>query len=617
MGKTAFAIQLAHRVAPDFEDGQIVVFLGGQRPPDETLALLVRALTANRRIKARSHGQRARLFQELTSLRRILFVFDDVTDIESLQDLWPSGSRCAVITTTRAETLVVPGQALDLLLGPLPPEEAATAFEEIAGKDRVEADPDAADRLVSLTKGHPLSVVTAAASLVARPHEPLSTVVDRLSAAELASGSPERSLDVAYSLLSPDEQRALLAIGIIDRERFQSWELAAVLGAEEAASARLADQLASGGFISRDNTDSAGFPQFLVHRHVQIYAASRAAEQATAEAIAEARGRIQHRARERREIASDSVRREVIVPVEEGRVAAAIVAAMTAIGVARELHNETAEGLALAAFAEVRGELGDFGSAEEMARSATAPRLASASSQAWALRTLGRLKRRLHQTEAAMRMLQSALKHAQGDSSEEIRVSREIALAQVQREGPKKYAARHTISQAIGRANREGRAYLLAGLHCAAADVFQELGEMDRAEEAIREGRSHAEKHRQQLWSAWLMHRQARLSLPLGRLDEGLQAASDAASRFVEIGHRYGRAHSRLLVGQFLLLKHKPAEARLHLEKAGETFSGCGDNWAFEQTMKLLSDLYQAESVVRGRDQVAESTRSDKSLSAL
>ncbi|HYH30522.1 MAG TPA: BTAD domain-containing putative transcriptional regulator [Pseudonocardia sp.] len=171
VGKTAVAVQAAHRVARGFPDGQLFVDLGDEAAPDvdAALAYVLRALGAPAVPDGRDDA--TALYRSLTANRRILVVLDGAASAPAVRSLLPGTDTCAVLVTSRcelADLLVAPG-GHRVALGPLGPDAARAVLRETAGEDRVRSEPEAVARLVERTGGLPLALRTAAVTLLTRP----------------------------------------------------------------------------------------------------------------------------------------------------------------------------------------------------------------------------------------------------------------------------------------------------------------------------------------------------------------------------------------------------------------------------------------------------------------
>jgi DNA-binding SARP family transcriptional activator len=187
-GKSATAVRWAHGVASGFPDGQLFADLRGFDPagpvdPAETLGAFLRALGVAEYAVPEDPAARAVLFRERTLDRRLLLVLDNVRAAGDVTPLLPAGAGCATVITSRnrLEDLLVTEAAAALHLRALPTDDACALVKRLLTADRVDAEPEAAERLVELCERLPLALRIAAARLVARPTWSLSDLVEELS----------------------------------------------------------------------------------------------------------------------------------------------------------------------------------------------------------------------------------------------------------------------------------------------------------------------------------------------------------------------------------------------------------------------------------------------------
>ena len=109
IGKTAFAVHAAHRLAPRFPAGQIFLPLHGhtpgQRPVDRADALASLLLTAGVAAAQIPPGLEARmaLWRDRLAGRQLLLVLDDAASSEQVRPLLPgSGGSLVLVTSRRA-----------------------------------------------------------------------------------------------------------------------------------------------------------------------------------------------------------------------------------------------------------------------------------------------------------------------------------------------------------------------------------------------------------------------------------------------------------------------------------------------------------------------------------
>lgn len=102
-GKTAFALELAHRLSGDYADGQLFLDLRGHRygvvPTSDALHTLLDSLGVGP--IADSLEARATQWRTALASKRAVVVLDDVADAEQLGKLLPSTSPSVVLITSR------------------------------------------------------------------------------------------------------------------------------------------------------------------------------------------------------------------------------------------------------------------------------------------------------------------------------------------------------------------------------------------------------------------------------------------------------------------------------------------------------------------------------------
>jgi DNA-binding SARP family transcriptional activator/Tfp pilus assembly protein PilF len=254
IGKTALAVQWAHRIADRFPDGQLFVDLRGHEPDTrvpvtDVLAHLLRSLgvTADR-IPADGTEQAA-LFRSLVHGRRLLIIVDNVGSTDAVLPLVPASAGTLLVATSRpALTALGTHHAVCAVpLDALAEDEALALLRRLLGVAAVDARPDAARELVRLCDRLPLALRIAAAKLTGRPAPDIAALVDELSAGNrldvLAVDGDSRSMRAvfasAYRTLSPPAARMFRLLGLHPGPTFQLG-LAAAMAGRPVAEARAA-----------------------------------------------------------------------------------------------------------------------------------------------------------------------------------------------------------------------------------------------------------------------------------------------------------------------------------------------------------------------------------------
>ena len=216
VGKSALAIHVAHQVGAAFGDGQLFVELQGssEQPvsTSEVLARLLRQLgMADTAIPADA-TERASEFRTQMAGLAMLVVLDDARDAAQVRPLLPGNASSAVLITSRGWLAELEGSRA-LALGALDRSDALALFASICGAERVEAEPEATDAVLTACGGLPLAIRIAAARLVSRPAWAVGALANRLRnerqrLSELAVGdlAVRASFGVSYANL-PDRAR--------------------------------------------------------------------------------------------------------------------------------------------------------------------------------------------------------------------------------------------------------------------------------------------------------------------------------------------------------------------------------------------------------------------------
>ena len=287
-GKTALAIQWAHRVADRFPDGQLHVNLRGYDPgrpvsPAEALAGFLRSLGVAEQDIPAGAGERAARYRSLLAGRRMLIVIDNAADVAQARPLLPGSPSCVAVVTSRDALagLVARDGAHRLDLGLLPPAEAAGLLRAVIG-ERVDAEPEATTTLVRYCARLPLALRVAAERAVASPGLPLADVAadladqrERLDLLD-AAGDRQTAVRAVFSWsvqhLDGAAARAFGLLGLHPGAGFDAYATAALTGTTLRQAGRLLRELARAHLIQ-----PAGTGRYGMHDLIRAYAADQAA----------------------------------------------------------------------------------------------------------------------------------------------------------------------------------------------------------------------------------------------------------------------------------------------------------------------------------------------------
>lgn len=275
VGKTAFAVQLAHRTGDVFPDGCVLLNLrcaeGRPLEPAEALLRLLRRLDAGHdaqpaptlespsgtagtpEAEGRPSHRRQPTVEDLSDAlrrtlfrRRLLLILDDVVSESQIRPILESTTGPVVMTSSRM--LAIP-DLHRMTLDVLRPEEAESLLLATGGA-RVAADRPALARVAELCGYLPLALCVAGAGLASRPHwssAALAARLDdervRLSVLAIGDLDVRASLLVGYQEASPATQRAFRLLGLAPAPDFALWSASALLGVPAAEAEQALEQL--------------------------------------------------------------------------------------------------------------------------------------------------------------------------------------------------------------------------------------------------------------------------------------------------------------------------------------------------------------------------------------
>jgi tetratricopeptide (TPR) repeat protein/transcriptional regulator with XRE-family HTH domain len=288
VGKSAFAIHAAHRLAPEFPDGQLFLDLrahaAGLRPLDPFDALGTLLLTVG--VAAQSVPQdldaRAALWRDHVSARRMLIVLDDAAGNDQVRPLLPGVPGCLVLITSRRRLSALE-DARPLTLGTLPLADAMELLTRLVGAAGQAAEPSAITDLAELSGRLPLAIGLLAGRLRSHPAWTVGHVVatlraaqDRLAEIHAENVAVEAAFELSYRDLPPDLQRLFRRLGVHPGREIERCAAAALDGIEPAEAGRRLDALYDHHLV-----DERAPGRYRMHDLVRAYARSLAGRDPT------------------------------------------------------------------------------------------------------------------------------------------------------------------------------------------------------------------------------------------------------------------------------------------------------------------------------------------------
>ena len=256
VGKSALAVHFGRQVAKRFPDGQLYVDLRGGDPdrppmtPVEALGFLLVGLGVPPRRLSITAEERAAMYRSLVDGKRILVVLDNATNAAQVRPLLPGSPGCLVVVTSRNELagLVAAEGAALITLDVLSHAEAREMLARRLGRDRVAAEPEAADEIIEECARLPLALGIAVGRAAGRGKQPLAELAaelrdarSRLDALEAGDAATDMRavLSWSYDQLSESAARMFRLLGLHPGPDI-SWPAAASLAGVSRAEAGVA-----------------------------------------------------------------------------------------------------------------------------------------------------------------------------------------------------------------------------------------------------------------------------------------------------------------------------------------------------------------------------------------
>lgn len=261
VGKTSFAVHLAHRLRGAYGDGQLHVnlraFSAGQPvKAEQALARFLRALGAEQ-IPVELTAQRA-LWNDMLGRRRVLIMIDNATR-DLLGPLLPDSDQVKVIVTSRTDL----SEHEQIKLGVFDEHEAHALLDNM----RIEGGHDDRAELIRLCANLPLALRIAGANLADRYLPEYVSELrgdDRLDALQIeGDAAVNATFDLSYKAQPLVAQRLFQRLGQVSGQDFGVAAATALLG-EDAAGPL--GQLVDANLVQRAND------RYSLHDLLRIYA---------------------------------------------------------------------------------------------------------------------------------------------------------------------------------------------------------------------------------------------------------------------------------------------------------------------------------------------------------
>ena len=255
VGKTAFAVHAAHRLAPQFPDGQIFLPLHGHTPgqqpvgPGDALASLLLTAGVPAGQIPPGEAERMALWRDRTAEKQLLLILDDAAGSEQVRPLLPGAGGSLVLVTSRRHLSALEDATL-ISLDTLPSDEAAELLVRLANRPGLTPADTAVDDITRLCGYLPLAIGMVARqlhhhpawSLIGRAAD-LMAARDRLELMATESVSVTAAFNLSYEDLGQEQQQLFRRLGLHLGSDIDAYAAAALAGSDLAAARRGLDDL--------------------------------------------------------------------------------------------------------------------------------------------------------------------------------------------------------------------------------------------------------------------------------------------------------------------------------------------------------------------------------------
>ncbi|WP_283138246.1 AfsR/SARP family transcriptional regulator [Rhizohabitans arisaemae] len=278
VGKSILALRAAHDAADRYPGGQLYVDLQGSTPglpplrPAEVLGRFLRALGMRPGEVPAAPAEAAAAYQSMLAERRVLVVLDNAVGAAQVAPLLPAGDGCAALVTSRSALTTV--DAVQIVVDRFDEAQAVLMLGLLAGRERVEAEPEAAAEIAHWCGHYPLALRIAGARLASRPDWSLARFggrlrnqrrrLDELQAADLRLRS---CFEVGYESLTSVAQRTFRLFGMLDVPEVGVGLVAALAGVDAKDAEAALDELTEARLM-----EPVGDDRFRTHDLLRLFA---------------------------------------------------------------------------------------------------------------------------------------------------------------------------------------------------------------------------------------------------------------------------------------------------------------------------------------------------------
>ncbi|MEV4717372.1 BTAD domain-containing putative transcriptional regulator [Micromonospora noduli] len=283
-GKTALAVHLARRLSDRYPDAALFIDLCGHGDknriePAGALFTLLRQLGVPADRVPVEFDDRVELWRQELARRRAVVILDNAASSEQIMPLLPAEPTTVVLVTSRRR-LSHPDAGPSRTLPVMSPQESVDLLRLSVGRDRVEAEPEAAAEVVRRCGYLPLAIRLAGARLAHRRGWRLADLAGQMAddapvLRHLAQeeGTVTGAFAASYEPLPSSTKRVFRFLGLYPGSRFSTPAVAALTGLTIAEARAALDDLVDSNLV--EDLDSTRYRLHDLMRQYSIELCSR------------------------------------------------------------------------------------------------------------------------------------------------------------------------------------------------------------------------------------------------------------------------------------------------------------------------------------------------------
>lgn len=598
VGKTALVLEYARRAMDAYPDGR--VFLDFQsysenpnyRPQSAEKALaelLPQCGLDDRMIAGMDLQQRRAAWRQAITGRRMLFVWDNVGNINQIEPLLTSQPGCLTLITCRSELDLA---AVSLLLEPLSEPDAVAMFLAIACDADAHGNAELLSEAVGLCARMPLQIMVHASSL--RRKRTLAELVaelHRLPAGDRLSRL-FASLDLSYRDLTEGARQMWRALGAHPGPHLTARTAAAMLDCATDRAVRLLDELVDANLANRyrgrfdryyggvDIPSEPDFYAYVSHDLLRDYAYQKASGEPA-----------EHERMVFRLLDYYWERLEPNVELDRAWLQVERTCLIAALWLPEP--SETVTELTRRVGHELRsaGWYTDAEAADQLALHLF-KKAGNRAGEAYALWSLAQTSLLLGDHEDAVRKLLDGLTICReiDDREGQVQMLGDLGMSATFRGEYEQAASYQRSALAICReiGNRYGEFTALRGL---ATLTLIAKGDLDRAAKETRKLYRIGEELGDQSLQACALLDLAHVAFLRGSYRRSAEAFNSAYKIYHTQGHRHGQANALWGIGHVAAVRGDHDQATKHLQRALAIYSEIGDREGVAKTLCSLAEL--------------------------